>query len=109
MEVEPGVDPAATKRWAAAQELAAGVRDEHYTRRRTKLWVLILLLLIGVGGLDFSSALRSLGVRAQGSPSYEPGAQSSFWAARSSGWSSFSSMLFGPRPTFPGGKPSSRH
>lgn len=53
MEVESGIDPAATKRWAAAQELADGVRDERYTPRRTKLWVLVLLFLIVVGGAGF--------------------------------------------------------
>jgi len=53
MEVEAGLDAAAAKRWAAAQELAAGVRDELYTHRRTRLWLLILLLLIGVGGAGF--------------------------------------------------------
>lgn len=53
MGVEAGFDSAAEKRWAAARALSAGVRDEHYTRRRTRLWLLILLLLIGVGGAGF--------------------------------------------------------
>lgn len=53
MEVEAGFDAAAAKRWAAAQELAAGARDELYTGRRTRLWLLLLLLLIAVGGAGF--------------------------------------------------------
>lgn len=53
MEVEAGFDSGAAKRWAAAQELAAGVRDEHYARRRTRLWLLLLVLLIAVGGAGF--------------------------------------------------------